>query len=86
MPQLPEITSPTGQRDFLSAYRSALISRYEWARTDKDKLDRFLAECKATLDGAAAWNHVGEAVTAAWVSIGGRNKPPSLKALRALRR
>lgn len=80
-----KVSSPTGQADFLSAYRSALISHYVWARTGT-KIDTFLESCKATLDGANTWSHIGEAVVSAWYAIGGKMKQPSLKALRALGR
>jgi hypothetical protein len=68
---------------FLTAYRTELIARYSWA-ADVEKLDRFMNSCAETIGTArTTWNHDGEAVTAAWRSIGGKGKP-TLKALRAL--
>lgn len=70
------------KQEFLNAYKADLVKRYTWA-SDTAKLDKFMASCVATLNGALSWNHDGEAVTAAWRAIGGKGKP-SLKALRAL--
>lgn len=68
---------------FLTNYRAELIARYSWA-ADTAKLDRFMASCDETISSPRAkWNHDGEAVTAAWRSIGGKGRP-TLKALRAL--
>lgn len=68
---------------FLTHYRAELTARYGWAQ-DVAKLDRFMTSCETTIASTAAtWNHDGDAVTAAWRSIGGKGKP-SLKALRAL--
>lgn len=68
---------------FLTAYRAALLSRFAWAQ-DTAKLDKFMASVQTTVStSAATWNHDGDAVTAAWRSIGGKGKP-TLKALRAL--
>jgi hypothetical protein len=70
------------QSAFLTAYEFQLMARYEWAR-NPDKLSRFLDSCERTLKGASDWNHDGDAVTAAWRTIGGKGKP-TLKALRGL--
>lgn len=68
--------------DFIVSYRKELVARYEWT-ADTTKLDKFLGSVVKTLDGANTWDFHGEAVTAAWRSLGGKGKP-SLKALRAL--
>ena len=76
-------TQPIARKaDFVEAYRSEVRTRYPWAK-DEDKLHRFMVGCITTLDGGSEWNHQGDAVTAAWRSIGGRGAP-TLKALRAL--
>lgn len=69
---------------FTIAYRDELTKRYGWAQ-DEAKLTRALASMAETLacTGPGTWNHEGEAVTAAWRSIGGRGTPTK-KALRAL--
>jgi hypothetical protein len=66
---------------FLRAYREKL-SALPWA-SNPEKLEKFLASCRATIDGASTWNHDGESCVAAWREIGGKGKP-TLKALRAL--
>lgn len=68
--------------DFLREYRAAIIAAYPWAQ-DAAKLERFMQSVSATINGAATWNHDGEAVRAAWRAIGGKGRP-TLKALRAL--
>jgi hypothetical protein len=69
--------------EFISAYRNALVKRYDWAANDA-KLDRFMDNVSDTIHTPqSAWNHDGEAVTEAWRSIGGKGKP-TLKALRGL--
>ena len=71
------------RNSFLVAYRSELVARFAWAQ-DMGKLDRFMASCETTISTpAATWNHDGDAVIAAWKSIGGKGRP-TLKALRAL--
>lgn len=70
------------KQDFLTAYETELKARYPWA-ADEAKLSRFLSSAKGTLNGLNTWNHEGEAVTAAWKSIGGKGKPTKT-ALRAL--
>lgn len=71
------------RNSFLVAYRSELVARFAWAQ-DIERLDRFMASCETTISSSAAtWNHDGEAVVAAWKSIGGKGKP-TLKALRQL--
>lgn len=68
---------------FLTNYRDEIMSRYEWAY-DVDKLDRFMASVRRTITTQAkTWNHDGDAVMAAWRSVGGKGKP-TLKGLRAL--
>jgi hypothetical protein len=68
---------------FLREYRADLCARYDWAYGD-ERLDRFMASVERTISTKAkTWNHTGEAVTAAWRSIGGKGKP-TLIALRAL--
>ena len=68
---------------FLSAYHTELRARYPWAKTDEIKLALFMESCHNTLNGGGSWHHEGEAVVAAWRSIGGKGKP-TLKALRAM--
>lgn len=70
------------KESFLAEYERELVARYPWA-ADSEKLARFMAGVRATLAGASTWDPRGEAVTAAWRSIGGKGKP-TLKALRAL--
>ena len=71
------------QQAFIDAYRVNLIQMYAWAQ-DAAKLDRFLKSCRDTLAGTTnSWSHDGDAVNAAWKSIGGKGRP-TLKALRAL--
>lgn len=71
------------KQTFLTNYRAELVARYLWAQ-DSAKLDKFMASCETTItSGAATWNHDGDAVTAAWRSVGGKGKP-TLKGLRAL--
>jgi hypothetical protein len=68
---------------FLLAYEAELVARYDWA-ADTGKLAGFLANVRTTISTPRAlWNHDGDAVTAAWLEIGGNGKP-TLKALRAL--
>jgi hypothetical protein len=68
---------------FLAAYRSELITRYEWA-LNVARLDSFMAAAESTISTArSTWNHDGDAVRAAWRAIGGKGRP-TLKALRAL--
>lgn len=68
---------------FVSEYRAALLANYAWAQ-DAEKLERFLATVRRTLDtGVAHWNKDGEAVVRAWRAIGGKGKP-TYKALYAL--
>lgn len=70
------------KQNFLTAYKVELIARYPWA-SDSAKLERFMNSVSETLNGANTWNHSGEAVTAAWATIGGKGKP-SKTALRTL--
>ena len=72
------------RQKFLAHYREALLSTYEWARSDPAKLERFMLSVEETLASKhSTWRHVGDAVTVAWRSMGGRGKP-TLKQLRAL--
>ena len=70
------------QTAFITSYRLELISRYDWA-SNPERLAKFMKSVSDTLNGANSWNHDGEAVTAAWRTIGGKGKP-SKKALQAL--
>lgn len=70
------------KQKFLTEYRAQLKATWPWA-ADEAKLDRFMASCEATLNGANTWNHDGDTVKATWRAIGGKGKP-TLKALRAL--
>jgi hypothetical protein len=68
---------------FLAAYEVELIKTYFWT-ADEDKLKSFMDSVHHTItDGPATWNHRGDAVVAAWKSIGGKGVP-TLKAIRAL--
>ncbi len=68
---------------FLDAYQRELLARYEWAR-DGAKLGRFMSAVEKTLTTSVnKWNNDGDAVTAAWRSIGMKGKP-TYKALRSL--
>ena len=74
------------KQQFLDTYRAEIIARYSWA-ADTAKLERFMDSVRATIatqEGFAHWNHQGDAVDAAWKAIGGKEKHPTLKALRAL--
>ena len=67
---------------FATALQTELVTRYAWAQ-DADKLARFMASVRATLDGGMTWNNDGDAALAAWRAIGGKGKP-TYKALHAL--
>lgn len=68
---------------FLRAYRDELKARYPWA-ADEAKLVRFMTSVAESITGGPkSWNHQGEAVTAAWRSLGGKGTP-TLKQLKEL--
>lgn len=81
---LPDFWNDAMTRNaFLALYRAELVARHPWAQ-DAAKLDKFMSSCAETINTArATWNHDGDAVTAAWRSIGGKGRP-TLKGLRAL--
>ena len=67
----------TTKTEFLRAYRDELITRYEWARADPAKLQRFMEAVARTIvlgRGPALWNPDGAAAHAAWTKIGMTNK------------
>lgn len=68
---------------FLTRYKEELIKRYKWA-TDQNRLDVFMTSVKNTLDGYNSWDAKGEAVDAAWKSLGLNQGKVSLKKLRSL--
>ncbi len=73
----------TTKRAFICEYKERLIAAYPWTQ-DKDKLDRFLSSCLATMDGSDdSWNHDGDIARDAYKAIGGKGTM-TLKALRAL--
>jgi hypothetical protein len=68
---------------FMAAYRAELLAQYPWA-SNPEKLSRFMASVWTSITtNKATWNHDGDAVRAAWHTIGGKGKP-TLKALCAL--
>lgn len=77
-----ENTEKMTKFSFMVAYRAELIATYPWARVN-DKLDRFMDIVIDALYGGNYWNFKGDAVDAAWKSIGGKGNP-TLKDLRAL--
>lgn len=68
---------------FMDAYRQELLARYQWARNDDAKLDRFMKSVANTLAGDNTWSRDGEAYHAALKTC---NLPKriTLKALQAL--
>ena len=64
-----------GKRRFLEHYREELIRRYDWAKRDKARLDKFVQSCEDTLSGKAeTWSWKGGAVDAAYRLAGGTGK------------
>lgn len=71
------------QVDFIKAYMAELKARYPWT-SDLAKFAKFMQGVTLTLRvGGNQWVAEGEAVKAAWKSIGGKGNP-SLQKLRDL--
>lgn len=72
----------TTRAEFLATYE-AQVRQYGWA-ADQVKLDAFMAQVRATLDGPGIpWAWDGAGAKAAWKAIGCKGRM-TLKALRAL--
>lgn len=74
------------KKAFMKAYCGELLLTYPWTSEDAGlkKLEKFMESVWLTLtEQQTTWSHLGECVTAAWHSIGGKGTP-TLKALREL--
>lgn len=71
------------KQTFLDRYSDKLLSTHPWTK-EEGRLDRFMASVRATLNGAALWNHDSDAARAVWRASGPKGVRYSLKALRSL--
>ena len=73
--------------DFIEAYERALCERYEWARTDPQRLDAMLHQVREAIEGRQSkwsFNPTG-AVLDAWKAIGKKTNGKTKMTINHLR-